>query len=236
MAPLQVWEPAGCLSEEDWRIGKARDCPTACRCCVARSTAGTSEPAAWEAQDAGETARDGAAVQVSFRNNMPACHIPGLYRRCCWRAGGRAIPGCWQRGKVMPSPVSQPGVGRAEGWEVSPGRRRPSRGDMERLCSPSCLTLPKMVQVSIAFPQVLHSTRAVHPSWLNGSHRQLVPGPEPSLRAAATQHPPQHLPPTLGLFQQGSSSVLLQPCIANQLLENKKPSCFFGLGCDKSGH
>lgn len=136
----------------------------------------------------------------------------------------------------MPSPVRQPGVGRAEGWEVSPGRRRPSRGDMERLCSPSCLTLPKMVQVSIAFPQVLRSTRAVHPSWLNGSHRQLVPGPEPSLRAAATQHPPQHLPPTLGLFQQGSSSVLLQPCIANQLLENKKPSCFFGLGCDKSGH
>lgn len=30
--------------------------------------------------------------------------------------------------------------------------------------------------------------------------------------------------------KQESSSVLIQPCIANQLLEKKGPSCFFGPG------
>lgn len=114
-------------------------------------------------------------------------------------------------------------------------------GSRERLCSPSCLILPKTVHGSIAFArEVLRSARAIHPMLHGGSHchRQLVPGTEPSPWAATARHPLKHLALTLhryrGLFQQGSSSVLIQPCIANQLLENKEPSCFFGPGCAKS--
>jgi len=109
------------------RIGKAQDCPleskpgpAACRCRRARSTAGTSEPAAWEAQDAVQTARDGAAVQVSFRNDTTVCHIP-------WVSLCSAVPDCWQRGRVTPSPARQPG---ARAGEASLGRRRPSHGGL----------------------------------------------------------------------------------------------------------
>lgn len=117
----------------------------------------------------------------------------------------------------------------------------------ESLFLPSCLTLPKNAgpwehcfpcgvlrsarAVHVVHP--IHPAHPVHPVLRSRSHRcrQLVAGIEPSPWAATAQYPPKHLALTLrryrGLFQQGSSSVLIQPCIANPLPENKKPSCFF---------
>lgn len=172
---------------------------------------------------------------------MTACHIPRVYLCCRWQAVSGAIPDCWKQGKVTQSPARRPGarVGRGMGSAAREKGTQPW-GAGRGLCSPSCPTLPKTVHGSISFPcGVLCSARSVHPVLPSGSRRQLVPGTEPSPWAATTPYPPKHLALTpccyRGLLQQGSSSVLIQPCIANQLLENKEPSCFFGPGCDKSG-
>lgn len=171
------------------------------------------------------------------------CHIPQVSRCCRWRAVSRAVLGRWQRGRT-PSPERCSGRKGDRGWgSWCPwGGGDRAMGSRERPCSPSCLPLPKKGDPRRhGFPPwSFPCAGIVHPVPHSRSGRrcQLVPGTEPSPWAATSQHPPEHLAPILrlhrGLFQQGSSSVLIQPCVVNQLLEKKEPSCFFGPGCAES--
>lgn len=161
----------------------------------AGSSAGTSEPAAWEAQDAAGTVRDGAAGQVFFRNNMTMCHIPQVSRCCRWQAVSRAILGRWQRGKGTRSPARCSGRKRDRGWSFCAlGEEQTEPWGAGRSCAHPPALPEKVIPGGTAFPWSFPWAGIVHPVPAGARDRALPVGCHLSASPGASGTDPGPLP------------------------------------------